>query len=401
MENNSVVQLLATVNDIMVRNNEENLTQGKEFNIFHIQKTADDEVRICRLIRELLDPKGSHGQGCFFLRSFMINVLKFDKFTDEEYHSASVTQEEKIDLARRIDLVIHIKNRLFPIEVKIHAEDQINQCLDYYQYAARIDPETKLYYMTLNGREPSDVSKGNLTRWQYECISFSQDILGWLDNCINAQELKYVTPVREILIQFRNVFGEMKGNTRVKEMNEIKKAIESSDESMMAAVGILQAIPYVKADLMRKVFEQIKDQMKSLGFSESKDYYQTACEEYCVARRKTWPKVEYILQVPVITLEGKLALCFQIGDRLYFGIRWIGEKTTEAEKYVRSHLTPMNMNIRKDSDYYFWWRNLPDGNTVDFWHENGEYFKLFDNKGFEDYMKDIYSTIDLAVSEII
>ena len=57
----------------------ERARQGKEFNVFKVQGTLTDEVKICRLLRELLDPNGSHGQGYVFLELFLkqigINII--------------------------------------------------------------------------------------------------------------------------------------------------------------------------------------------------------------------------------------------------------------------------------------------------------------------------------------
>ena len=132
-ETDKMIQLLDDAKQIVDRYYRENAKQGEKFNIFYIQGTASDEVRVCRLIRELLDPKGSHGQGAFFLKRFMKTVLQ-DKedFSDDDYKNAQVDRELIINDARRIDIVIQIKNRLFPMEVKIYADDQENQCIDYY-----------------------------------------------------------------------------------------------------------------------------------------------------------------------------------------------------------------------------------------------------------------------------
>ena len=158
MYESSIIKLLNEVKKVVIRNHAESFQQGKEFNIFYIQGIASDEVRVCRFMKELLDPKGSHGQGYIFLRRFMVNVLKTEEhFSDNEYRDARVMQEELIDNGRRIDLVIHIKgNRLFPVEVKIYAADQIDQCFDYYWFAKASDPAAKVYYLPLDGHEPSD-----------------------------------------------------------------------------------------------------------------------------------------------------------------------------------------------------------------------------------------------------
>ena len=47
-------------------------TEGNDaFNIFKVLGIADKEVLICRLLGELLDPKGSHGSGAKPLSLFL------------------------------------------------------------------------------------------------------------------------------------------------------------------------------------------------------------------------------------------------------------------------------------------------------------------------------------------
>lgn len=51
---------------------------GGYFNIFDIANIESNEVTVCRVIYELLNPKGSHYQGDLYLRIFIRDVLKMD-----------------------------------------------------------------------------------------------------------------------------------------------------------------------------------------------------------------------------------------------------------------------------------------------------------------------------------
>ena len=124
-----IIELLEDVRVMVASNRAENFKNGKKFNIFSIQRTASDELRVCRLLRELLDPNGSHGQGDVFLRKFFTVVLNsdFHGLIDQDYKTAKVVCEETIDNLRRIDIVIHIGRHLIPVEVKLYADDQNKQ----------------------------------------------------------------------------------------------------------------------------------------------------------------------------------------------------------------------------------------------------------------------------------
>ena len=49
--------------------------KGYGFNLIRLLGAETDEVKICRLLYELLSPKGSHSQGSKFLRLFYSMVL--------------------------------------------------------------------------------------------------------------------------------------------------------------------------------------------------------------------------------------------------------------------------------------------------------------------------------------
>ncbi len=84
---------------------------------------------------------------------------------------------------------------------------------------------------------------------------------------------------------------------------------------------------------------------------------------------------------------------------MYFGIRWIDVKTDEAADYVRDNLTPADRNIQGD-EKYFWWKYMHTENNVNFRNDNSDYIRLFDRKGFDDYMKEAYASID-QIAEMI
>ena len=67
----------------------------------------------------------------------------------DELATARVYREYMIDENRRIDLVIETNRKFIPIEVKIFATDQPEQCFDYYQEAKQHMAEPVLFYFCL------------------------------------------------------------------------------------------------------------------------------------------------------------------------------------------------------------------------------------------------------------
>ncbi len=401
--NKKMIELLEEVRILVASHWAENFRNGREFNVFYINRIASREVHICRFLRELLDPIGSHGQGSIFLKKFISIVLKptGNGFSDAEYNNAKVLCEEFIDNSRRIDMVIHIGNRLFPIEVKVYAEDQAKQCQDYYNYAVKKDSEAKVYYLTLHGHEPGSESKGKLSSEQYQCISFEQDILNWLGAIISAEEIEQIYSVRELLVQFRNVIRDLTSKRGGKLAMEIKDKIMSSHDNLVAAMEIASVLPDIKADKMREVFSAIKQHMDNKGYSSCMEAYYDQAGKYYKDNKNTWPGLIYIIPVKDKNLEGKLALVFEIMEHIYFGVcPHKAKKSTYMEDYVTNWLMPEDIKLGSKSSVWYWWKYLNENNEVNFRNCNQEYLRLFDEAGFKEYMNTVFSTIDSVVDDI-
>ena len=285
-------ELLEQVKTIIKIDKAERLQHGQEFNIFSVQGVFDDEVKICRLLRELLDPLGSHGQGDIFLRLFLHKVLKTetDNFRDIDYDRASVTREELIDNGKRIDLVVRVGSRIIPIEVKIYATDQYRQCYDYYKYVSKRDSNAIIYYLTLDGSKPSEDSRGSLSENQYKCISFGIEILEWLNDCIKADEIEQIYSIREVLIQFRESIKMLIGIEQGKDSMEIKNTIISSMDNFTAALHIANILPKVKAEKMKEVFKSIQLHLYDIGYKECIPHFEDEADKY-YAGKNVWPNI--------------------------------------------------------------------------------------------------------------
>ncbi len=377
---------------------------GKKFNVFSIQNVETDEVRVCRLICELLNPHGSHGQGATFLKSFLRTVIHLDteRFSEGELLDALIKREMRTDVSRRIDFTIWIGNRLFPFEVKIYADDQPSQCFDYYNFITGIDPDAVVYYLTLDGHEPSEDSRKDLTEEQYRCVSFSQEILEWIEDCISSRSIEQKYNIREVLIQFRNSIMKITGLGGRESTLEIAKKISRSMDSFSAAVSIANSLNTVKIDKMREVFAAIGDHYREMGY-ECIPQYSKEVEEYYRKNKYTWPGMAFIVPVKESGLQGRLALRFEIMNKLYFGVTpwsngddWRKGKTDEGESYTSRYLTPIkNVNISKN---WYWWATLND--EIDYHLCNDAYMKLYDNDGLEQYLQGVFALADLAVKSI-
>ncbi len=183
------------------------LSQRKEtsagFNIFKALGIEAKEVLTCRFFGAILEPNGSHGLGTEPLRLFLKTVLQ----VEDDVRNASVVLEETIKDDRRVDIVIRNNGNVYPIEVKIKADDQDTQLEDYYRYYFG-HTNGRIYYLTPSGWFPSKKSMRNLSKESVVCISFAKEIDAWFDK-LKAVKLEPVTGITSIIYQYKEVISDM------------------------------------------------------------------------------------------------------------------------------------------------------------------------------------------------
>lgn len=173
-----------------------------DFNVFDFIRP--DENGLSSIIRELLDPRGSHGQGEAFLRQF----LEIKAFNDhlkerEDLKNTEIVCENPTKMIdankRRIDLTIKFKDNFgIAIENKPWAGEQEDQIRDYDKHMGELHGSNyKIIFLTRDGRKPSSFSGENkLLRFTYQ-----REIKNWLKTC---QEKCRSEKVRFFLQDFIN-----------------------------------------------------------------------------------------------------------------------------------------------------------------------------------------------------
>jgi len=172
---------------------------GKNFNIFDTLELSY-ETHISRILRDLLDSKGSHGQGTRFLEAF------FDECEKQctgvvawagDVSDASVTTEVATREGRRIDIVISLPNdRLIGIENKPFAAEGQQQLDDY---AAELNQRSKnnfyLVYLCGHNGQPCtlDIYKWLKTERRFVDMRYNRRDEGpslklWANRCAQIAE---------------------------------------------------------------------------------------------------------------------------------------------------------------------------------------------------------------------
>ena len=153
--------LLSQVKQILEIQRSMPVQPGKNFNVFSLLGFERQEVNVhCRMLYEILNPSGSHGCGDIFLKSFFERVLR------KPYPKGGATIRREASIGRtsgisgRIDLLIEGSDICYPIEVKVDAPDQPAQIARYDSFAKKRARESQVFYLTLDGSEPSEDSTG-------------------------------------------------------------------------------------------------------------------------------------------------------------------------------------------------------------------------------------------------
>lgn len=168
-----------------------------------------NENLISKIIRDLLDPNGNHGQSDIFLQKFLEVIGKSDLY--EMGDQANIRTEERTTSIendkRRIDILIEIKRNGqthtgIAIENKPWATDQNKQIDDYVDHIRNRHPNYYIVYLTPNGREPPEYSAAKTKTNNKEAlllISYEHHITFWLDACHKESQAEYV---RQFLFDF-------------------------------------------------------------------------------------------------------------------------------------------------------------------------------------------------------
>lgn len=171
------------------------------FNVFNL--IAPDENTLSDILADLLDPKGSHGQGHLFLK------LLFDKlglpWEGNPVGGITVQREAPThriqNHRRRMDVLVEA-GALLAIENKVDSLEQPDQVKDYLAHLRQeLTGSTRravLVYLTPNGRSPTSLTRSTVEKLKENamlyCWSYQKEILAWLEACrhhCEAERIRY------------------------------------------------------------------------------------------------------------------------------------------------------------------------------------------------------------------
>ena len=232
--------LLESVSATVKKMEDQYRVTGMAYNIFKITDIEEDEIPMCRVLADLLNPKGLHYQGSAYLALFIDMVVKphIDKAEKLDLSKTKVIPEYTISEERRIDIVLYDRSVFIPIEVKIKAPEQPKQLADYASYSRKMNASggfIPVLFLTPDGRESVEASKDD-----YVSISFYTHIIAWLEQCLKLEETKNALSVNEVIKQYiRSIKTFCRMEDKAMEINTL---ITESRSSCEAALLIYKAV---------------------------------------------------------------------------------------------------------------------------------------------------------------
>ena len=304
---------------------------GEQFNVFSILGVEADEVRThSPFLANLLDPQGSHRQGAAFLELFLeLEELKSSK--SGEYKNPEtfrVSKEASTDQGQ-IDILLENEEACIVIENKIYAGDQYRQLARYYEAAKKRGPEKRieLVYLTLDGSPPSDDSLDGLPIERVTRLSYSKHIIDWLEDCMKLQEVQRVSPIREIVFQYRDLLKQLTGQYTNKGLSVDMKNILVKNKNYELIPELEKMILEFRVHTQLKFWDELADripkavdnscvrhnQSKGASESEIRHYYQGG-------RNRLYLGTTFRLD-SFFWKQTEIALRIELGDggRVYYG----------------------------------------------------------------------------------
>lgn len=258
---------------------------GRNFNLFSILNLSTSENRThSAFLRELLDPKGSHGQGDVFLRLFIEDVVPVEMRPSFSFDTASASVKCEHDIGTihsdgceggRIDIYLWDKyQNQIAIENKIYAGDQDKQLIRYSNFLKKGNKDKLLLYLTLDNKTaskesaeyaPAEVDKAKhiylKDKEDYCSISYKEHIRKWLEAC--RKEVVTIPTVREGITQYIVLVDNLTNNTM--DSKTKKELVDwAANADMIAVMKELLDLGDIRPDLCNKLCEFIShDDLKA------------------------------------------------------------------------------------------------------------------------------------------
>ncbi len=384
--------LLNKIKEILNKHDEISKISGENFNIFKVIDLTADEVRIhSKLLSELLNPQGSHGQGDIFLKIFIneFEVGNFETETAKIYIEKNIGQKTETH-GGRIDILIqNDENKTIIIENKIYADDQYNQLVRYHNFS-----KDNLFYLTLFGEEPTKESTGNLqVNKDFKLLSYKDDIIKWLEKC--KKEAVNLPLLREGITHYINLIKYLTGKSNNEIMeNQLRDFIAETSENLKSAIKVTNSLEQAKIKIQYLFWKFLKEEFENKGIKISGENeneaisWQTIANFYQKSRNNKFYGLWYkIFQANEITVHYGI----EIDNNIYYGFTIErnghgGISNKEEFEAIRQFINEINENYQNNQWWLGWKYTEP---RLDF----RKFDEIICNLADRKYLKELVSEI--------
>ena len=332
---------------------------ARRFNVFDFLKSKSGsgvyEVTLSRVIADLLNPSGSHGQGPLFLECLRsgLEVHGLEWASGVSLKAAWTRDEQLTDDSRRLDVFVHIdKERCLAIENKPHATDSPNQINDYLRYLRKKYKKSLLIYLPGSGRRPAEESvtlddldvldnshlfrimpygRAGIGDWEdgFDEYRIDYSLADWLADCRKSCDIDRLRWfLREAEAFCERQFG---GNDMADaETSTIKEFVLSDERSWNTALklgeSLPEILPAITEDVCKSAHKLISDSDKLSGLADDQRWSNE--DGHIYMQRGSWPEHLWI------------GLSHHEWNGWYIGILWNEDVSdmTEEGQYLRRKL---------------------------------------------------------------
>ena len=303
MEEKQIESMLDDVYKLILKHG--GLKQREPFNVFELCGVWSSEMRHSAILRELLDPQGMHGFKTKFLEAFFKQIgLEFDP-------NGCRAKTEVAYSNGRMDIVISSGDVAVVIENKIYAGDQEDQLKRYKEewLEAQSGKKQALLYLTLDGHEAS-----NAEHVDYQRISYRNDILAWLETCIEMATEKPL--VKSALEQYKELIKKLTGEHMDPSMKDaVTSATTANAQNYLAAALTAKAFDGIHQNVLRDIVKEASEETRN----EEKEWL---CEKEMDWKIGTNNNKQFSISYTPKGKQYKLFFEFQKGNYqdLYYGL---------------------------------------------------------------------------------
>ena len=373
------IEFLDKVKQSLVSYAKENLISAKEFSVF--QYINLHEVLMSTIFKDLLNPRGKHGQGSLFLDEFL-NLLEIESpVLTERFSIITEALTSHLDSNRRIDILLNWGNKFgIGIENKPYTIDQKNQLSDYSKHLSKeFNDNYVLVFLSNRSPDVSSIEKDmveslNIQK-KFIHLGFN-DILTWLEKSKEKVKLPNITHFIEDLINKikMNLNNENRGNSKLIEL------LLDSEENIKATFEIVNSFDGLRTQIARNFVEELKNLLikdgKEFEFNFEPKEFSYKINLSIKPNNKEWG-------------EYSCGLFDYDGEGLHYAIN-LGKTKKNIKKLIVKELTNLLEWESADGEKILWKKH----------HNNKWYNSPEDTIAFRNEVENTYKELMLLITTL-